>query len=453
MDRHPAAAPPLGRRLAAIASLLLIGAVVVASIGLVITDPAALVAALVLFALAAVAGWYAISRSGATRLTATAALVVAAVLFLAATVVAGRGLSLVVRLALLALAAGLARYALIRDVRTLKRMSIEGTPVPACSRGVLIMNPKSGGGKAERFDLVGECRRRGIEPVVLQRGDDLLELARAAIGRGADVIGMAGGDGSQALVASVAAEAGVPMVVVPAGTRNHLALDLGIDRDDVVGALDAFGDAVERRIDLAEMNGRVFVNNVSLGLYATIVESPEYRDAKADTALAALPTMLGPGSRPFDLVFDGPGGQRIDGAHVVQISNNPYGKNLGGMTSRPSMSTGRLGVVALVIPDDRAARRFIAALTTGRPDRYEGFYSWEVERFLVDSGAPIAVGLDGETMTLEPPLELTIRPGALRLRLAPNAIGYSPASLKRGGRDVLLGLWRTALGRPVTSAS
>src|SRR5262249_36978633 len=138
---------------------------------------------------------------------------------------------------------------------------------------VLIMNLKSGGGKAERFHLEDECRARGIEPIVLRQGDDLRQLAEDAISRGADVIGMAGGDGSQAVVATAAARPGVPLVVIPAGTRNHFALDLGLDRDDVVGALDAFADGVERRIDLAEVNGRVFVNNASLGLYAKIVQS------------------------------------------------------------------------------------------------------------------------------------------------------------------------------------
>ena len=178
--------------------------------------------------------------------------------------------------------------------------------MPAARHGVLIMNLKSGGGKAEKFQLVDECRARGIEPVVLKPGNDLLQLARDAIDGGADVVGMAGGDGSQALVASVAAERGVPMVVIPAGTRNHFALDIGLDRDDVVGALDAYGEAREQTIDLADVNGRVFVNNVSLGLYATIVQSPEYRDAKRETTLAALPEMLGPGSEPFDLRFTAP---------------------------------------------------------------------------------------------------------------------------------------------------
>src|SRR5690606_7459603 len=152
----------------------------------------------------------------------------------------------------------------------------------------------------------------------------LLELARDAVARGVDVLGMAGGDGSQALVASVASEADVAFVCIPAGPRNHFALDLGLDRDDVGGALDAFGDAVERRIDLATVNGRTFVNNVSLGVYAKIVQSPEYRDAKGQTAVAMLPDLLGPDGEPFDLHFDGPDGAEHSGAQLIQVSNNAY---------------------------------------------------------------------------------------------------------------------------------
>ena len=141
---------------------------------------------------------------------------------------------------------------------------------------VLLMNPRSGGGKAERFGLADLCRQRNIEPIVLQPGDDLRQLAEDAVAHGADVLGMAGGDGSQALVASVASEHSIPFVVVPAGTRNHFALDLGLDRDDVPGALDAYEDGVDTVVDLAEVNGRVFVNNASMGVYAKIVQSADY---------------------------------------------------------------------------------------------------------------------------------------------------------------------------------
>ena len=84
-------------------------------------------------------------------------------------------------------------------------------------------------------------------------------MVRNAVDAGADALAMAGGDGSQAVVAKVAAELDLPYACIPAGTRNHFALDLGVDRDDVVGALDAFvTGAGERRVDLAEVNGQVF---------------------------------------------------------------------------------------------------------------------------------------------------------------------------------------------------
>ena len=437
--------PPLRRRIAALGSLALVAVVLVETVISVIDSPAQLALVLGLVAVMGLAIWYALTRSGGRRAVAVALGVAAVAGF--AVLVIGSWLSVGLRLVALVVAVLLARYALQRDVGTLKRSATEGTPVPAARRGVLIMNLRSGGGKAERFHLADECRRRQIEPVVLQPGDDLLTLARDAIDAGADVIGMAGGDGSQALVASVAAERGVPMVVVPAGTRNHLALDLGIDRDDVVGALDAFDEAVERPTDLGEVNGRVFVNNVSLGLYATIVQSPEYRDAKVETALSALPKVLGPDTKPIDLRFVGPDGEHHDGAHVIQVSNGPYGKTMATMGSRPRVDAGSLGVVALVLGDDRAAVRFLAALATGRPDRYPGFQTWEVAAFEVGSGGMVSVGLDGETMELEPPLRFTIRPGVLRIRLAKGAIGQSPAARTVSARQFLPDLWRLAAGR------
>src|SRR5262249_48589229 len=156
-----------------------------------------------------------------------------------------------------------------------------------------------------------------------------------AVARGAQVIGMAGGDGSQALVASVAARHDVPLVCIPAGTRNHFALDLGLDRDDVLGALDGFGDALERRIDLARVNDRVFVNNASLGVYAKVVQSEAYRDAKRETWTRMLPDLLGPDAEPIDLEFTIPDGNSWADAPLVLVSNNPYQlTNLAGAGTR-----------------------------------------------------------------------------------------------------------------------
>jgi diacylglycerol kinase family enzyme len=293
------------------------------------------------------------------------------------------------------------------------------------------MNPKSGGGKAERFSLVDECRRRDIEPVVLQPGDDLLELARSAIARGADVIGMAGGDGSQALVASVAMAADVPLVCVPAGTRNRFALDLGVDRDDVVAALEAFDAAVERRIDLATVNERVFVNNVSLGVYAKIVQSPEYRDAKRQTTTKMLADLLGPGAEPFDLHFVGPDGTRQDRARIIQISNNPYRlTSLAGFGSRARLDTGELGVAAADLRGPRDIAAFFLRQWTGTLQHFRGWIRWETDRLTIESGSPVEAGVDGESLLFDPPLELRSLPGALRVRIPTSAPGYSPAALR-----------------------
>jgi diacylglycerol kinase family enzyme len=301
-------------------------------------------------------------------------------------------------------------------------------PVAAAGGAVLLINPRSGGGKAERTGLAQECSARGVEPIVLGPGEDPVAIAEAAVARGVEVLGMAGGDGSLGLVAGVAARHGVAMVVVPAGTRNHLAMDLGLNRGDVVGALDAFGPAVERRVDLAEVNGRPFVNNVSLGLYAEIVRSPEYREAKIETTLGMLPRLLGPGSRPFDLRFTGPAGERHVGAHVVQVSNNSYGRTLRTVVSRPRLDAGRLGVIAVELPQGPPDPAFLTALAAGRPERFPGYVAWEPSTFEVDSGSPIDAGIDGEAVRMPPPLRFTIRPGALRIRLPGQVSGLSPAA-------------------------
>ena len=211
---------------------------------------------------------------------------------------------------------------------------------------MVFWNPKSGGGKALAANLADEARARGIEPIELKPGDDLEQLVRDAVAGGADGLAMAGGDGSQAIVASIAAEHDLPYACIPAGTRNHFALDLGVDRDDVVGALDAFVDGGERRVDLAEVNGRVFVNNVSLGLYAEAVQREGYRDAKLRTILDTVPDVLGPdGPGARTCAGPGPGGrEHATRRRSILVSNNRYrlGRAVGSGT-RPRIDDGVLG--------------------------------------------------------------------------------------------------------------
>ena len=155
------------------------------------------------------------------------------------------------------------------------------SPVDPPRQPVLFVNPRSGGGAAGHAGVVERARSRGIEVVLLEPGQSLGTFVDQAVAEGADALGMAGGDGSLAVVAAAAEQHGIPFVCVPAGTRNHFALDVGVDRHDLVGALEAFTDGVERLNDVGSVNGRLFLNNVSLGIYGEAVRKSAYCSAKA----------------------------------------------------------------------------------------------------------------------------------------------------------------------------
>ncbi len=424
------AKPPVARRISAVSAIAcLLGALVAVAFAVIRGDAWRLPVVLIAAAIAVLGLWFALSRRGpASWLGAATAAVGLTALFVVVLTADYRGLPFVLAIVLIMASAGAARYALGRDARTLQAR-ITSHPAPRPVHPVLIMNPKSGGGKAERFHLADECLARGIEPVVLQPGDDLSQLALEAFERGADVIGMAGGDGSQALVATLAAERDIPHVCIPAGTRNHFALDLGLDREDVVGALDAFFDGVERRVDLARVNGRVFVNNACLGLYAKIVQSAEYRDAKLKTAAGMLPDMIGPDATPFDLRFTGPDGVEYPTAHLVLVSNDPYElDHLGGRGTRARMDLGTLGLVAARIDGARDAVSFVSLEAAGRIRSFHGWLEWDAPRMRIDSGTAIEIAIDGEAMMMDPPLIFESMPGALRIRVPRHAIGLAPAA-------------------------
>jgi diacylglycerol kinase family enzyme len=395
-----------GRRFSAIAALVLFAAFVAfLVVALIQAFPrglltlAAIIIAIVLAALA-------VTRRGSSRL---ALLAVAAVALVAAVVLAVTGdatAEVVVALVCLGLCLPLARRAL----------AVSGAlpPAPRPERAVVIWNPRSGGGKAVKHDLPGEARKRGIEPIELKPGDDLVQLVNDAVARGADALAAAGGDGTQALVASIAAAHDLPFACIPAGTRNHFALDLGVDRNDVVGALDAFVSGGERRVDLAEVNGRVFVNNVSLGLYAEAVQRTGYRDAKLRTILDTVPDIMGTpdAGATADLRFTDAAGAARTSAAVILVSNNAYrlGRLLASGT-RPTISGGRLGIAVME--------------QTGSRIRWT---QWTVPEFEVGSSGRVPTGVDGEALVLDAPLRFISRPGALRVRLAPQHPGVSPAA-------------------------
>jgi len=414
----------VNRRLAAIASLLLLAASAVLAVVVGVESFPRGLTVLACVVVALVAGWWALVHRGAARVVGamSAGVLLAGAVVLV--VVEGRVLDDALILAGLVLS--------VEAARRVFAVRAERPVAPAPTRAVLFYNPKSGGGKAERFQVAREARARGVEPVELHFGEDLAMLVRDAIGNGADAVGVAGGDGTQAIVAAVAAERGLPYVCVPAGTRNHFALDLGVDRDDVVGALDAFTKGGERVVDLAEVNGRVFVNNVSLGVYAEAVQSSGYREAKLRTIAETMPTVLGPGGEGLDLRWTGADGRDHDAGAVVLVSNDPYrlGRALGSGT-RPRLDAGVLGITVL------------GAGAAGAATRVQ---EWSAPSFEVRSDGSVAAGIDGEAVRLEPPLRFRSRPQALRVRIAPQHPGASPsAAMPEGPWDAVRAVARVAI--------
>jgi len=372
--------------------------------------------------LVVIGAWLALAHRGAVRVIgvvlAVAAVVAAAVLVIRANLL----WVVIVSAVLLVLAAVAGRAALRRGVLTPHR-TVEVAVEPP-SRPFLIMNPRSGGGKVVRFGLREKAESLGAEVAVLEGPGtvDVAGLARDAVARGADLLGVAGGDGTQALVAAVAAEHDVPLLVISAGTRNHFALDLGLDREDPSTCLDALRDGVEMRVDLGEVNGRPFVNNVSFGAYAAIVERPEYRDEKLKTTLDLLPDLLTSTTGPrlvarADAVT-------LQGPQALLVSNNPYNTgDVAGLGRRPRIDGGVLGVIGV-----RAANAMDAArMLRGR--KAAGLTLVVADEVEVDADvAEVPAGVDGESVRLATPVRCRVRPGALRVRVPRDRPGVPPVT-------------------------
>jgi diacylglycerol kinase family enzyme len=379
-------------------------AVVVGVIGAVNHFPRGLfVIAFVL--IGAACAWQGLLRRGVAR---TVLIAVAAGLVVLAVALLVRRDPLVTVLVVVFAVAGVqcARLALTARVK-LPRAARPTSPV-------LIFNPRSGDGKAARFRLPEEARDRGIRPVEMSMDKSLEATVEEQLRNGADAIAMAGGDGSQAVVAAIAAREAIPYACIPAGTRNHFALDLGVDRDDVVGALDAFVDGGERIVDLAEVNGRVFVNNVSLGLYGDAVQRPGYRDAKLRTMLDVLPDAAGPHGDSPRINWRDSDGFAHEGGMGVLVSNNAYrlGRLVGSGT-RPHLDDGRLGV---------------AVMESGHWMHRGIVRQWTPRAIEVDGNTTVPAGIDGEAALLTAPIRFASRPQALRVRIARHHPGCSPSA-------------------------
>ncbi|WP_309096042.1 diacylglycerol kinase family protein [Streptomyces sp.] len=376
---------------------------------------------LVGLALTAAALWWVLSRRGAVRMAAATLALVAPVSLI--TLFATANLLWVVFLSLLLWCAAVwsGRYALrstgLRPVRAREYR----TPPP--QRPFLLLNPRSGGGKVGKFQLKEKAEALGARVVLLDpdQHQDVTALARAAVADGADLLGVAGGDGTQALVAAVAAEHGLPFLVIAAGTRNHFAMDLGLDRDDPATCLDALTDGVELRVDLGFAGGRPFVNNASFGVYGAVVQSPGYREDKVGAALERLPELLTRQSGPrLTAVADG---TTIADPQAVLVSNNAYRMDDPfGFGRRERLNSGRLGVLAVRVDSAVEAAEL---LLSPRP---EGLTALTAQHVVVQADEPqLEVGLDGEALTMPAPVHCRIARRALRVRVPRDRPGVPEA--------------------------
>ncbi|MEU6769849.1 diacylglycerol kinase family protein [Streptomyces sp. NPDC046759] len=396
-------------------------------------------------ALTAIGLWWVLAHSGVVRAAGALVAVLAPVATLVLFALHGMLWPACLSLGLWILALAAARIALTPTGPS-PGPGREPRPVPAALHPWVVMNPRSGEGKVERFHLVEKARAAGASIVVLDpvRHQDVADLARRAVAEGADLLAVAGGDGTQALVAEVAARHDVPFMVIPAGTRNHFALDLGLDRDDPAAALEAFTDAVEFRVDLGFAADRVFVNNASFGTYAAVVREPTYREAKLRTALEALPVLLTGPEAPRLCMRTGH--TRIEGLQALLVSNNPYRPAVVDSARpglRESLDSGRLGVLCVRIDTPGRAARLSTRLLGG--PRSPGVTRLSSCEVVVEADADtVPAGIDGESVVLPAPAVCRVAPGVLRVRVPRHRPGTPPNRPVAHWRRVL----RLALARP-----
>ncbi|MER7110491.1 diacylglycerol/lipid kinase family protein [Streptomyces sp. NPDC000229] len=388
--------------------------------------------------------WWALTRRGMARVAAAVLAVAAPVAVVGMFAAANLLWVVMLSLGLWLLAVWTGRYALRSTGLRPVRVKEYRTPPPR--RPFLVMNPHSGGAKVERFGLKEKAERLGARVVLLdpERPQDVSELARRAVADGADLLGVAGGDGTQALVAAVAAEHGLPFLVVSAGTRNHFAMDLGLDREDPAACLDALSDGVELHVDLGFAGGRPFVNNVSFGVYGTVVQSPAYRDDKVGTALDLLPDLLTRQSGPR--LTARAEGTTLTDPQAVLVSNNPYRRDdPAGLGRRERLDSGVLGVLGIRVDSAAEAAGLLLDPEAG------ALTVLTAREVVVEADRPaIDVGIDGEAFVLPAPVRCHIAPRALRVRvprLRPGVPQVQPPLDWRRLRKLAAAVGRTAVTR------
>ena len=291
-------------------------------------------------------------------------------------------------------------------------------------RGVRVVVLLNQGSSPEQCDEKERAIRAAMEgagvsgEIVACEPARLTETARRLADRdGVEVVVSAGGDGTASSVAAGVAGSGTPMAVLPMGTLNHFARDLGMPTD-LGEAMKAIAAGRIQHVDVGEVNGRVFVNNSSIGLYPEVVRMRDRdrhekgRNKWFAMALAAMRVLW-----RFRLLA-----VRVEMPHrllsmitpFVFIGNNDYSTTVGSLGRRERLDSGRL---ALYIVRTHGRLHTILVMLRAMFGRAEAVRELETERVTELWVAPhqhsIKVALDGEVFRMPAPLHYRIRPGAL----------------------------------------
>lgn len=286
-------------------------------------------------------------------------------------------------------------------------------------KGTLFLNRNSGV-KSEDEELIAAALAAKLEVVELSPEIDCLREVRDRLARGIRLIIAAGGDGTVNHVVQGLIHADATLAVIPTGTYNHFAKDLEIPLA-WAGALEVALHGETKAVDVAHVNDRFFVNNLSLGLYPEMVERREAHGRDYPRWKARIYAFYGAlrKYRHVTLAVESEGRHELIRTHVFMVSNNSYDlERFGVEASRETLTGGKLSVYWLPHTSRLRLTRYIARYLAGRVRTIPGFRSFRARSLHVQSThAHVRVGIDGELFTLDAPLQVSIAPQSLHVRV------------------------------------
>lgn len=422
-------------RLIALAALVSFGLIILSIFELAFSNPLVLVFLLIAITCGAFAIWLIFTGVGKRLGFGWALLGISAVIitFLLYQLTVNFDDPIIIRIALLAILYGFLVGILRREYWRQKRASaqkhISERPIP---QAVLIINPKSGNGRAIKANIPQKAEKLGITTIITKKGDSIEGLARQAVKDGAEILGVSGGDGTLGAVAKVAIETNSPLVVLPGGTRCHFARDVGLDPNEIRDALTSF-QGVERRVDVGSINGRIFLNNASFGVYADVVDRPEYRNNKLHTTRTVLRSLLNGDTPYYPLKFVDNNKKKHTHAAQILVGVNAYETvNVFELGHRHTMNAGILQITAITKLTDDLITQLLGTIVLNQgftKINSDHIYQWHAKNFTVSSkNKKLVVGVDGEREEYSSPVSIKILPKALRLMVPPEGMRPRPHS-------------------------